>query len=162
MSVFSRSSSDDFNDVPPTISSPLALCRSQTLSDEIAVKEAAGKKRISEVVQEWIELGEQVERGLADKKARDLRSISGAPPTADDLEFNAWFSVYAILENKAGLSLTEREYFREAYDIAGVKKAIAHCEKIIEDRKEFTDAQRIQEARDGTSPNITAEGGEFY
>jgi len=122
MSVFSNSS-DEFNDAPPAISSPL-LCRSLTLSDEIA-KEAEAK-------------GSELD------------------------EFNAWFNVYLILEKKAGLTIAERTYARQINDIPNIKKAIAHCENIIAYRESVNNAALIQQARDGTSPNISAEGGEFY
>ena len=127
MSVFSHSS-DEFNDAPPTISSPLMLCRSLTLSDEIALKEAEAKK---------------------------------AKESETD-EFNAWFNVYLILEKKAVLTIAERTYARQINDIPNIKKAIAHCENIIAYRESVNNAALIQQARDGTSPNISAEGGEFY
>jgi hypothetical protein len=118
-------------------------------------------KTTAEIVQDWVSVSDEVVATSIEQDARDRRRLFGAPRTEGDQLFNAWFSVYAALESKACLSVGEREKFRESSDIKGLKEGIALCEALIEGRQSLIDASHAQRMRDGTSPNISAEGGEF-
>lgn len=74
-------------------------------------------------------------------------------------EFQAWLSVYSILEAKAYLTMSERERYRGPATVESLKKGIAFCEEIIAAQQAMATETK---GPGDTSPNISAEGGEFY
>jgi len=135
----------------------------QTIEVVAAARSEMNKrlKTTTEIVREWAHLEEEVLTASAEQDARDRRRLARAEPTEADSEFNAWFKVYAILENKASLTISEREKFRECSDIKGIKSAIAFCEEVIAAQEAIRSHAPAAEACDGISPNISAQGGEI-
>lgn len=136
----------------------VAAARSEILRNAIAAERS---KATAKMVQEWAVIEKEVEAESAEQDARDRRRLARAEPTEADSEFNAWFKVYAILENKASLTISEREKFREGSSIKSIKEGIAFCEEIIAARQAMASFTDAAPARDGTSPNISAQGGEI-